>query len=359
MKMSNIESQDLLSHLKQLNNEIIERSEMDFRYSFGILILERWLGWKRQSGKGHFVIEKARKDILMYDDSQPPLIVAVIETKKPDHTLDLIDIEQLKAYLEEVGTAKWAILTNGRKLVLYSFVNREMRLDISLDLEVISQHEEISSTTIADIDHLEVLRQDRFTNFSDIEYFNKKFSDVELIYERGSRDIAYPLFMTSLRKSLDELTECFEHLFSEYQIRQTKSGRFLRYAFNEWRRWRAFTGKRDKPEHYFCRETAYILVNRVLFARICEDKRLLTKQYLSGNGMARMLDEGLRHPYIIALENVERILRESYERIYGINIFDWWQIDPSESSQASDDDQEKQMAYNDQLNDALKYSLKR
>ena len=103
---------------------------MDFRYSFGKLILEQWLGWSRQVGEGHFAIERARKDILLYDDSKPPLIVSVIETKKPDYTLNLGDVEQLKDYLEEVGTAKHAILTNGKILILYSFLNQKIKKEV-------------------------------------------------------------------------------------------------------------------------------------------------------------------------------------------------------------------------------------
>ena len=73
--MISIEAQKILELMKQLTKEIPGSSEMDFRYSFGNLILERWLGWSKQIGMGHFTVERARKDIILYDDSKPPLIV--------------------------------------------------------------------------------------------------------------------------------------------------------------------------------------------------------------------------------------------------------------------------------------------
>ena len=287
------------------------------------------------------------------------LIVAIVETKKPDHVLDLNDVEQLRGYLEEVGTAKHAILTNGKNLILYSFINQEMKKDISFDLEYISQREEITKEIIEQFQKLEVLKRENFTGLSDIVYFRERFLEIDLVYEKGSRDIAYPLFMASLKDSLEDLTSYFELLFNSYIKRKGKSGRFLRYAFGEWKRWRAFTGRDEKPNYYFCRETAYIFINRVLFARICEDKRLLMRRYLSGAGITNTLEEDLRHPYIIAFENVERILKESYERIYSLNIFDWWKIESAECSGMSTDEQKEQKALEDDLDSIFKHILKR
>lgn len=357
--MMSIEPHELLKLIKQLSEEIPGSSEMDFRYTFGNLILERWLGWTRQIGKGHFTIEKARKDIVLYDDSQPPLIVAIVETKKPDHVLDLTDVEQLKGYLEEVGTARYAILTNGKYLVLYSFKNQEMRKELSLDLEDVSKYEELPKLILEQIQKLEVLKRENFTELSDIAYFKEKLLEIDLVYEKGSRDIGYSLFMNSLKESLDELTSYFEGLLNSYINRAEKSGRFLRYAFNEWRRWRAFTGRDERPNYYFCRETAYIFVNRLIFARICEDKRLLIRRYLSGNGIIHVLEEDVRHPYIIAFDNAERILQDNYERIYSLNIFDWWKIDEAERSQMSVDKQLDQKKLEDDLDTIFKHILKR
>jgi len=60
-----MESQELLSLIKQLIGEIDERSEMDFRYSFARYILETWLEWGRHAGEGAFHNRRGTKRYII------------------------------------------------------------------------------------------------------------------------------------------------------------------------------------------------------------------------------------------------------------------------------------------------------
>jgi hypothetical protein len=76
--------------LQKIDNEIDkEGGEFDYRFSLSKHILEELLGWTRKEGQGHFRIEEERKDIICYDDSDPPFPVIVFETKKPSETITL------------------------------------------------------------------------------------------------------------------------------------------------------------------------------------------------------------------------------------------------------------------------------
>ncbi|MHC1623524.1 MAG: hypothetical protein ACXQTR_02910 [Candidatus Methanospirareceae archaeon] len=58
-------------------------------------------------------------------------------------------------------------------------------------------------------------------------------------------------------------------------------GEFVSKVFFEnWNKTRA--GSEAEPKETFCKETAYILLNRMLFARICEDKGFMRFRNISG-----------------------------------------------------------------------------
>lgn len=89
---------------KGVHKEIREEgSEFDFRYSLVDLLFTDALGWSRTEGEGHVNFEDEQKDILCYDDSDPPFPVIVCETKRPSHDLDLEDVSSWKRIWWESG----------------------------------------------------------------------------------------------------------------------------------------------------------------------------------------------------------------------------------------------------------------
>jgi hypothetical protein len=84
--------------------------------------------------------------------------------------------------------------------------------------------------------------------------------------------------------------------FDDYKNRPENSypREFLETTFPDWKDWREYTEKSDDAKGTFCRETAYILMNRAMFARIVEDKEIVNQTRLSGRGMAEAVARGPR-----------------------------------------------------------------
>ena len=111
---------DLHEAVRAVDSEIrTGGSEFDFRYSLLDHLFTDALGWSRTEGSGHVTFEDDRKDVLCYDDSDPPFPVIVCETKRPSHELDLSDVDQLETYMTGVGSADYGVLTNGRTFRIY------------------------------------------------------------------------------------------------------------------------------------------------------------------------------------------------------------------------------------------------
>jgi hypothetical protein len=64
-------------------------SEYDYRAILSKYLIEDVLGWKRKEREGHFRLEDDRKDIICYDDGNPPFPAIIFETKKPGEELTL------------------------------------------------------------------------------------------------------------------------------------------------------------------------------------------------------------------------------------------------------------------------------
>lgn len=87
----------------------------------------------------------------------------------------------------------------------------------------------------------------------------------------------------------------------------------------------------------FCRQTAHVIVGRILLYRVCEDKQLVERQ-ISGTDLARRIKQRQQHLltsrsesrlYLEILDEVSRLMETVfYARLYEPNIFDWWRVDP-------------------------------
>src|SRR6266566_727383 len=300
----------LLSALKRFFDELDESdTEFDLRYPLCRHVLEEALGWRKwtkaRALEGGFTIEKDRKDVRCLDDSNPPFPVVIIETKAPSQELDLSHTEQLRTYVQAVGSVKVSALTNGRRFVMYSGTSMRKTADLDVEALVGKQVQELSAEERTAILELEGFRQDRFVQRGDADFLRQTEREVELKYVPGRlAHESYLQFVGSLKASLDDFQTCFRKFFETYQDRESSdySHAFLKVCHERWLEWREFSPGRGDPTEVFCRETGYILLNRILFARLAEDKWLLGNRQLSGPGLASRIGPGRRTPYLDVLE---------------------------------------------------------
>jgi len=349
----------LLAAFGKIKGEIDEKGgEFDFRYALVDYLFRDVFGWTRKAGEGHLKIERERKDILFYDDSDPPLPVLIVETVNPNEE-SASHIGKLKGYLGEMGRVRHGILTNGHDFSVYEYernkkgekINKRLELDID---EIV--HKGVANLTEEEkrgIIQLRIFVKDRFVSFNDIEYFTTYRNDIPLNYKRG-----YDFFIEGLRKSLEELNGVFTQFFGIYIKRSHISGERLREAFENWNKTRA--GGETEPKETFCKETAYILLNRMLFARICEDNGFMQKR-ISGKFLANFIEmhKGVKMPYLKALEDAFDLAEGEYERIYRVGIFDWWRMERAEKYTLGEDEKRVQGNLEEELDYVIGNVLKR
>lgn len=357
----------LHSAIGEIRGEIrSEGSEFDFRYSLVDHLFTDALGWSRQEGKGHVNFEDDRKDVLSFDDSDPPFPVIVCETKRPSHDLDLKDVEQLKTYMGGVGSADYGILTNGHEFRLYEYDSEERSLTSidGFEMGVVAEADdvgELEPDQRSALEELEYLRRDRFVNVGDAEYFRNRVREVPVQYQPGTDDEGYELFLDAVKQSLDELSSVMARFFDDYMERDVDSypREFLESSFPDWKEWREYTGKSDDAKQTFCRETAYILMNRALFARIAEDKEIVGNVRLSGRGMAASLEQGDDRPYLSALMDTYDRIDDHYGDLYELGIFDWWWVSRDKRQRFDPEEESRQEGLEDDLDYRLGEVFKR
>lgn len=357
---------ELHDAVRSLHEEIRESgSEFDFRYSLVDHLFTGALGWSRTVGEGHVNFEDDRKDVLCYDDSDPPFPAIVCETKRPSHDLTLDDVDQLERYMTGVGSADYGILTNGREFRLYEYDGEDRTVRGVDDFEVATvattDVESLSDDQRAALDELNHLHRERFVDLDAAEYFRETYQEVPVQYRPGIDDEGYRLFLDAVKDSLDALTDVLERFFQDYREREDGSypRQFLDTTFPDWKEWREYTGKSGNAKSAFCRETAYVVLNRALFARIAEDKEIVGHTRLSFRGIARALERGDDRPYLDALMETYDDIDDHYPDLYELGIFDWWWVSRDKRQQFDADEARRQESLEDDLDYALGTVLKR
>ena len=302
-----------------------EGSEFDFRYSLVDHLFTDTLGWSRTAGDGHVNFEDERKDLFCYDDSEPPFPVIGCETKRPASDLDLDDVDQLRRYMNGVGSAKFGILTNGHEFRLYAYVpqDREIRSIDGFDIGNVttSGFDDLISAQRNALGELEYTHRDRFVNIGDAEYFRETYQQVPVQYQPGTEDEGYGLFLDAVKRSLDELTDVLVRFFDDYREDRSYPKRFLETTFPDWKKGRAYTDQGGNETEAFCRETAYVVLNRTLFVRIAEDKGIVGRTRLSSRGMSNALERDDDCPYLDALIDSYDEINDHYSDLYELDIF--------------------------------------
>jgi len=174
----------VLEAFSKIKGEIDEKGgEFDFRYQLVDYLFRDVLGWGQKEGEGHFKVERERKDILFYDDSDPPLPVLIVETVNPNEE-SASHITKLEGYLKEMGRVRYGILTNGHDLSVYAYEREKKaerinkRLELDLDEIVHKGIDNLTEEERSKIFLLRIFVKDRFVSFNDIEYFTTYRNDI-------------------------------------------------------------------------------------------------------------------------------------------------------------------------------------
>lgn len=164
--------------------------------------------------------------------------------------------------------------------------------------------------------------------------------------------------------------------FSSYIERKDHySEKFLKGTFEDWlkisMRYEEFKKlkndeekdkrKRQKIIEVFCRETAYVLVGRILFTRIAEDKGILARN-LSGKRLAEFLkfyEKRMENVYLRAFYDSREEINKYYSHLYVLGFFDWWRVSPEKKGLLTFNDKRIQERLENDLNFSVKKCLRR
>ncbi len=354
--------------LKAFRNTIKEiekgSSEHDVRYRFVKYFVEGVLGYESKFIKW----EKNRADLTIVDEND--FAVLKIETKRPTENIDKPEYEE-QAFKYAEDTTRYIGLTNFLRLKLWEVKRsgRELKvdLDFSKTLEQKRSEEQLSAEEKAQILFLNNLTKEALFAPSKYEEFDENYARIDITREAGFRKlldrlnfIVNDLLLGYTLKAFGEYKEGYakyqaEVTSAERELKNNKGNHELnqniaRYrqkldekyekyrTFSGFQLWKHYSGKDDLSDdevrEVFCKETIYVFLNKLLFLRICEDKRFLEKSI--SNGGIEQLREVFKRRF--SEESVNKEIIETafksgkgiYSRFYEIGILDWFRTGDGE-----------------------------
>jgi len=346
---------------KKISGVALEGWEREYRRSLAQHLFDEVLGWKGYSRVGEIY------DIACLDDEGFSIII--VETKGPGIELTHEIKEKLRRRIEELGSVKYGVFANPSRFIIFEYVPYELKevanVNTASAIGVAEGLFGLSEAEKRQILKLETLKRERLVWIEDPAYFERTYKEVSVAKGEGVR-----LLTDSLKSIVKDLTGIMMNFFDSYWRRSDYSGRFLQNVFNDWLKMsmkdeefrKGDDKERRKIIEMFCRETAYVLVGRMLFTRICEDKGI-SETTLSGKGLA----ESLRYYEKRRIENVYlRLFYESREEIkkyyshfHELGYFDWWWISPDKIGLLTYDDRREQGKLEEDLNHQIKKCLRR
>ena len=339
----------------------LEGREREFRHVLARRLFDETLGWESHSKIGEIY------DITCIDDENFPIIL--IETKwavEPTREIK----EKLRKHIEELGSVKYGVFASEKDFIVYEYEDFKLKditkVNVAEAIGVAKGEYGLSEVAKRRILKLELLKRERLVWIEDPEYFEKTYKEISITKGEGVK------FLTdNLKIIVNALTTVLMSFFDFYWKRKDHySGRYLENTFNDWLRFsmkdiefkkavkKGDEKKRRRIIEVFCRETAYVLLGRVLFTRICEDKEII-KTMISGKGIAESLKyygkRGIEKVYLRLFgESCERIKR-FYSHLHEFGFFDWWLIEEVKKGTLTYDDRKIQ----DNLEKDLDYSVKK
>lgn len=328
-------------------------SEYDVRHRIIKYIVEGLLGYQ---GKD-YQAEKNRTDVKLLDETHS-LVLVVVETKKPT-----VDISEGKWRNQAFGYAdpftKYVVLTNGMKLKIWNMLKRRrpiVDLDFESILGVKGRLDRFSFEEKAQISAIYELSRDNLWGESKYQDFVVP-AKIDIRTDEGFQKLLEKLSFIMNQLLMGYTLRAFDEYLSghkqyeadakklEEEAKIVKGNRELEVRYGKERmeldaRYRKFTdfhrgyiqwlrlsGREDNSEarEVFCKETVYVLLNKILLVRISEDKKLVPRRISnSGIDMWRQFAGSLKDSYKDLLEFTYKDIGRLYSHLYEKTIFDWY-----------------------------------
>ncbi|MFH1200636.1 MAG: N-6 DNA methylase [Candidatus Micrarchaeota archaeon] len=355
---------NVLRAFKKISEEItVDSLEHDFSPRFVKYFVEEALGFH---GK-EYEYERGRTDITLHDENARRLVV--IETKRPKEDLNA---EKWKAQAGKYAdsSTEFVGLTNGYRFILWEVRKggeKELRVDLNFKPiieEKRATEARLSTKETEQILFLANITKERVWNEEKYGRFNDFYATIDVAEDDGFKKLIAQLNYVSNDLLRQFTYSAFDEYYAGYaQYKQTKGeleeirkanggnkkqaadiarfelkteGKFKKYAtFFGYYFWKAVCNRPDDKEEenkkVFCQESVYLLLNRLLFIRICEDKGLLSRK-ISNGGIERLREE-LHEPVLGDTGVFKQIVQFSYggaKNIYSHfyekdNPLDWYE----------------------------------
>jgi len=352
-------SKDFVENVLEAFRNIIREiekgsSELEIRRTFDELFLRGVLGYERKDIKW----EKKRADLTIVDENDFAIIK--IETKRPEEDIDRKEYEE-QAFKYKEETTKYIGLTNFLRFKLWEIQREGKKLMVDLDfskmLEQKKSAKELSSEEKSQILFLSNLSKEIIFDPRKYQKFNETYARIDITKESGFRKLLdrlnfivnvlllgytlrafgeYKQGYSKYKEEIEKIEKLPKNEKNGYLIakhRQKIEEEYGKYkTFGGFYLWKSYSGKEnlsdDEVKEIFCKESIYILLNKLLFLRICEDKGFLEKNI--SNGGIEELREILKKRFgaeaptkellNLAFEGAKRF----YSHFYETGILDWF-----------------------------------
>lgn len=365
-------TESVLRAFKRIDGEItVDTHEHDFSPRLVKYFVEVVLGY---SGS-EYSFERGRTDITLFDENRNRVVV--IETKRPKEDLDSDKWrDQAGKYAD--SSTRFVGLTNGYRLLLWEETAQGRVLRVNFDFKALIDARRASEDRLSTKETEQILflnnitkqhiwSEDKYSKFDDyyatidvsedagfsklIEQLNYISNDILRQYTYAAFDEYYAGY-AQYKQAMGEISEMKRMdgsrtkqatEIAKYELKI--EGKYKKYSsFSGYYIWKALSNRPDDKEEenkqVFCKESIYVLLNRLLFIRICEDKGLLKKK-ISNGGIERLREE-LSEPIVGDSEVFKQIIKFSYngaQKIYyhfyeKDNPLDWYESGNGELDRA-------------------------
>ncbi len=313
---------EVLQAFRKIQREIyISTVEHDFRPRLADYFCEKVLAYEKIDIR----YERGRTDLTLIDGDRNRSVI--IETKRPNEDLDE-ERWHNQAFSYADPTTLFVVLTNGFRFLLYEIRRNEKELIVDINFRDILEDKKFSNENLSSLEVEKILRlskiskneidnEQKYSNFneyyglidiSENDGFELLISQLDHIINNLLKQFAFNSFdeyytrYQELQRSLrdledDEQSNSKENKSEVINARLIIQNRFKRFSsFSGYYEWRVLSGYKDenelkedereadyhKTKEIFCKESIYVLLNRLIFIRICEDKNLLKKRISDG-----------------------------------------------------------------------------
>lgn len=338
----------------------LEGREREFRRGLARYLFDDILGWEGHSKFGEIY------DITCLDDENFPVID--VETKWNVEQTNEIK-EKLRKRVEELGSVRYGIFANERDFIVYEYSDyklREMtRINVSEAIGVAKGKYGLSDDGRKRIVRLELIKREHLTWTDKSEYLEKTYKEVSVAQGDGVK-----LLTDNLKSTVGELTDVLTDFFNSYWKRKNHySNRFLENTFKDWLKLSTKSAEFEKDWEkkkgiidIFCRETAYVLLGRILFIRICEDKDII-ESTISGKGIAEALEyfrkRGIGDVYLRLFNDSREEIKKYYGHLNELGFFDWWILEEVKRGTLPPEDESTQKTLERSLDSSIGKAFRR